>query len=247
MPWTYGIHPVESLLQDAPETVQELWLVQSRRPGDARTRVLDVARELGVRFRMVTDAQLRGAVGEVTHQGVAARVLEFNYTAEQELLAMEGPGLLVVLDEIQDPHNLGSILRSAAAWGARGVVIPRHRAATVTAAVSKVAAGAASRVPVARVVNLVRFLEQARTAGYWTYGAVVGEGTTAWNHDWADRSILVLGSEGKGLRPAVKSACDLLVTLPMETIESVNVSVAAGVLMYEWRRFGAKKPVDTRK
>ena len=245
MPWTYGIHSVETLLDDAPETVQELWLVQSRRPGDARTRVLDRAREMGIRFRLVTDQQLRGAVGEVTHQGVAARVLEFDYTPEEDLLVRPGRSLIVVLDEVQDPHNLGSIMRSACAFGATGVVIPRHRAATVTAAVRKVAAGAASRLPVARVVNVARFLEQAKSAGFWTYGAVVAEGVAAWEVDFADRTVLVLGSEGKGLRPAVRAGCDVAVTLPMEGVESLNVSVAAGMFLYEWRRALAKKPIDT--
>jgi 23S rRNA (guanosine2251-2'-O)-methyltransferase len=236
MPWIFGVHPVESLLEDAPETVQEVWLVQGRRPGEARTRVLDRTRERGVRFRLVNDAQLRAAVGDVVHQGVAARVGEFHYAEVEPLLEAPGPGLLVLLDEVQDPHNLGAVLRTAAGLGARGVVVPRHRAVGVTPAVVKVSAGAAGRIPVARVVNPSRFLEQARAAGWWVYGAVARGGEVPWGHALAERAVLVLGSEGRGIRPGVEQRCDVMLTLPLGTEESLNVSVAAGLLMYEWVR-----------
>jgi 23S rRNA (guanosine2251-2'-O)-methyltransferase len=236
MVWTFGIHPVETLLSTAPDSVHEVWVVQSRKPGAARVRIIDQARDAGVRFRLVNDQQLRGAVGDVFHQGVAARVSEFTYADAETMTGPEGPGLIVVLDEVQDPHNLGAVIRSAAALGARGVVIPRHRAVGVTPTVIKVSAGAAATLPVAQVVNLRQFLESTRERGWWSYAAVVGEGDPIWSVDWGERVILVLGSEGTGVRSGVREACDGVVTLPMSGVESLNVSVAAGVFMYEYAR-----------
>lgn len=236
MPWTYGIHPVESLLTGSPDAVQEIWMVRSDRPGVARRRVQELADAKQVRVRMVTDAQIRAAVGEVTHQGVAARVQEYVYADEQSLLEAPGPGVIVLLDEVQDPQNLGSVIRSACAMGARGVVIPKHRAAQVTPAVRKVAAGAAAALPVARVTNLTRWLEEARTHGWWSYGAVVDGGAAVGHATLADRAILVMGSEGRGIRPLVLRACDQQLTLRMRGLESLNVGVATGVLLYEWDR-----------
>lgn len=236
MPWTYGIHAVETVLSSEPESVQEVWLVKSRRPSTPRMRLRELAEARGVRFRLVTDQQLRGAVGDVVHQGVAARVDDFEYAEVQPLLNADGPGLLVALDEVQDPHNLGAVLRTARGLGARGVVIPRHRSASVTASVRKVAAGAASALPVARVANLSRFLEDAREAGWWSYAGVAEGGQAPAGTELADRAVLVLGSEQKGVRPSVLGRCDVSLTLPLEGIESLNVSVAAALLMYEWSR-----------
>jgi 23S rRNA (guanosine2251-2'-O)-methyltransferase len=236
MPWTYGIHPVESLLEADADGVLEIWMVESRRPGPARERLREQIEKLGVRIRMVTDEQLRTAVGDGNHQGIAARTGEYEYADETSLLAESGPGLIVVLDEVQDPHNLGAVLRTARAFGVRGVVIPKHRAASVTAAVRKVAAGAASSIAVARVVNVARFLEDARDAGYWAYGAVATGGQRPTTAKLDGRCVLVLGSEQKGIRANVLERCDVQVTLPIEGVESLNVSVAAGVLIYEWAR-----------
>lgn len=236
MPWTYGIHPVESLFEADADGVLEVWMVASRKPGPARERLRERIEKAGIRLRIVTDEQLRAAVGDGNHQGVAARTGEYEYADETSLLAEEGPGLVVVLDEVQDPHNLGAILRSARAFGVRGVVIPKHRAASVTAAVRKVAAGAASSIAVARVVNIARFLEDAREAGYWAYGAVAEGGERPTRVKLDGRCVLVLGSEQKGIRANVAERCDVKVTLPIEGVESLNVSVAAGVLIYEWAR-----------
>lgn len=245
MAWTFGIHPVETLLTTAPDSVQEVWVVQSRKPGAARVRIVDTARNAGVRFRFVNDQQLRGAVGDVFHQGVAARVSEFSYASAETLVHPEGPGLIVVLDEVQDPHNLGAVIRSAAALGARGVVIPRHRAVGVTPTVIKVSAGAAGTLPVVQVVNVRQFIESTREHGWWSYAAVIGEGEPLWGVSWGDRVILVLGSEGAGVRAGVRDACDGAVTLPMSGVQSLNVSVAAGVFMYEYARSCALRAAAT--
>jgi len=246
MSWTWGIHPVEALLDESPDRVQELWIVQSRRPGPARVRVRDRAQAANVRFRMVTDAQLRGAVGDVNHQGVAARVTEFEYADAEPLLEAEGPGLIVVLDEVQDPHNLGAVLRSARAFGARAVVIPKHRSASVTPAAIRVAAGAAETLPVARVTNLARFVEAARDHGWWSYATVVEGGEPLDRMPMADRAVLILGSERRGVRPGLLDVCDAKLTLPIDGVESLNVSVAAGIFVWEWAKMvAAEGPEST--
>lgn len=235
MSWVWGIHAVESLLSDAPESVEEVWVVKARKPGKARERVLDAARTQRIRFRLVEDGALRRAVGDVTHQGVAARTAEFQY-AEAETLLAPGPAMVLVLDGVQDPHNLGAILRTACALGVRGVVIPKHRAVGVTSTVRKVAVGAEQRIPVAQVTNVSRFLEATAEVGFWRYAAMVDEGEKLPELSFAERTVLVLGSEGSGVRRNVRAHCDGAVTLPLEAMESLNVSVAAGVMLYEWRR-----------
>lgn len=235
MSWVWGIHAVESLLTDSPETVEEVWVVKARKPGRARERVLDAARSQRVRFRLVEDGALRRAVGDVTHQGVAARTAEFSY-ADPETLLGPGDALVLVLDGVQDPHNLGAILRTACALGVRGVVIPKHRAVGVTPTVRKVAVGAEQRIPVAQVTNVSRFLERAADAGFWRYAAMVDEGERLQELAFPERAVLVMGSEGSGVRRNVRAHCDGAVTLPLEGMESLNVSVATGVMVYEWRR-----------
>jgi 23S rRNA (guanosine2251-2'-O)-methyltransferase len=236
MAWVYGIHAVEELLEGEPGHVQEIWIVRSRKPGPARERVRTAAELQGVRFRMVDDAQLQRVVGDVKHQGVAARVAEFVYAEAETVLAAEGPAVVLVLDEVQDPHNLGAILRTAAGLGAAGVVIPRHRSASVTAAVRKVAVGAEQRIPVAQVTNLARFLEDARKAGFWIYGMVADGAESLGGASLAERTVFVMGSEGRGIRPNVAARCDVALRIPMGDLESLNVSVAAGIALWEWRR-----------
>lgn len=237
MSWTYGIHAVETLLKDNPEQIAEVWLLSSRRPGPARQRLRELAENEGVRFRVAKEGAFTRALGDVNHQGVAARVREFDYADATELLALEGPGLILALDEVQDPHNLGAIIRSAAALGARGVVIPRHRAAGVTATVRKVSAGGTERIPVAQVTNLSRFLEDARAANYWNYATMLSDQATPLHKfDFADRAVIVMGSENSGVRKGVLKHCDAQVYLPMRGVQSLNVSVATGVFAYEWVR-----------
>lgn len=236
MSWTFGIHAVEAALASDPARVQEVWFVKSRRPGPARSRLRDQVQELGVRFRMVDDQQMRRAVGEVSHQGVAARVSEYTYADAESLLSADGPRCIVALDGVTDPHNLGAVIRSVAGLGGAGVVIPRHRSASVTPTVSKVAVGAERLVPVAQVVNLPRFLEQAKEAGFWVYAATGGEGEEIQELELAGRAVLVMGSEGSGVRRVVLSKCDAQVSVPIEKIESLNVSVATSILVWEWAR-----------
>lgn len=233
--WTYGIRAVEMILEQAPETVEELW-VQGGDAGVSRRRVREQAESLGLRIRECgADALARLLGADANHQGVAARVSAFEYADENAVLQAVGDRLIVVLDEVQDPHNLGAILRSAVGLGAAAVVIPKNRASGVTATVRKVSAGAADRIPVARVTNVTRFLESAKEAGYWIYGTTVDEGEPVDRVDFGRRAVLVMGSEGAGIRPLVRRSCDVLVRLPIAGVESLNVSVACGIFLYAWR------------
>ncbi|HEY4279798.1 MAG TPA: 23S rRNA (guanosine(2251)-2'-O)-methyltransferase RlmB [Conexibacter sp.] len=172
--------------------------------------------------------------GSPDHQGVCAQVAAFGYAAPEKLLAMHKP-LIIALDEIQDPQNLGAIVRTAECAGATGVVIPSRRSAEVTPAVCKASAGAVEHLPIARVRNLADFLAEARAAGAWCYGAEGDGGTPYARVDYAGSGVvLVLGSEGRGLRPRVAASCDQLVALPLRgRIASLNVSAAASALIYE--------------
>jgi len=175
--------------------------------------------------------------GSDAHQGVCALVDPYPYVDAGELLAAPAP-LLVALDEVTDPQNLGAVCRSAECAGATGVVVPERRSAEVTPAVCKAAAGAVEHLPLARVRNLADFLADAKSAGCWCYGAQAGARTPYDRPDYAGGVVIVLGAEGRGLRPRVARACDDLVALPLRgRVESLNVSAAAAVLLYRVLQF----------
>jgi 23S rRNA (guanosine2251-2'-O)-methyltransferase len=171
--------------------------------------------------------------GSEAHQGMCADVGAYPYVDEAELLrGRAGRVLIVALDEVQDPQNVGAIARSAECAGATGLVLLRHRSAEVTGAVCKASAGAVEHLPIAQARNLADFLVAAKEAGCWTYGAA-GDGTPLSRVEMTPPVVLVMGAEGKGLRPRVRSACDQLVALPLRgRMESLNVSAAAAVLLY---------------
>lgn len=240
MSWTYGIQAVETALREEPEQVLELWIVRSKRASVSRERLSRLAGDRGVRVRAVSDDQLRRAVGDVVHQGVAVRLTEFAYAEAEQLLQAEaiGRSLVVVLDRVQDPRNLGAIMRTAQAFGASGIVIPRHRAAGVTAAARKVAAGAATLLPVARVTNLSQFVQLAKDRGYWVHAAVTSGGVALRDVSFPDRTVLVMGAESDGVREKLEAQCDVRITLGAHGLESLNVSVAAGILIWWWAEGG---------
>lgn len=182
---------------------------------------------------VVAAEEIEARCGSDAHQGVCAEVDPYPYADATDLLAAPDP-LIVALDEVTDPQNLGAVARTAEAVGATGVVIPERRSAEVTAAVCKASAGAVEHLPVARVRNLADFLAEAKAAGAWCYGAAAGAATPYRTPDYSGGVVLVLGAEGKGLRPRVAAACDALVSLPLcGRIESLNVSATAAVLLYE--------------
>jgi 23S rRNA (guanosine2251-2'-O)-methyltransferase len=182
--------------------------------------------------------ELERLCGSPDHQGVVAEVDPFPYADPHSLFEDDdGQGLVVALDQIQDPHNLGAVCRAAEVAGAAGVVIPERRAASVTAAACKASAGAVEHLPVARVRNLANWLAEAKEAGAWTYGADAGADRPYTGVDWAGRAVLVLGSEGCGLRQRVAKTCDELVSIPVAgSVGSLNASVAAAVILFEARR-----------
>ena len=170
--------------------------------------------------------------GSADHQGVCAEVGPYPYADESDLLAPDD-GLVVVLDQIQDPRNLGAVARVAECAGATGIVIPERRSAEITPAACKTSAGAVEHLPVAQVRNIADFLDAAKKAGAWVYGAAADAQTLYDQPDYNGRVVLVMGSEGKGLRPRVAAHCDQLISLPiLGRVESLNVSTAAAAILY---------------
>ncbi|MBD0330706.1 MAG: 23S rRNA (guanosine(2251)-2'-O)-methyltransferase RlmB [Thermoleophilia bacterium] len=226
----YGRRPVREAVR-GPRDVLELWASERALAAEAWLR------EAGVRVQPKPERELTQAVGTRDHQGLVAWCTPYRYADAYELVADER-ALLVCLDQVTDPHNLGAVCRSAEGAGATGVVVPAHGAARVTPAVCRSSAGAVEHLPVAVVPNLARFLADAKREGVWVFGAATGPASAAmWDADLVDRVALVLGAEGRGLRPLVRRTCDALVAIPLAgRVESLNVSVAAGVLLYEARR-----------
>ena len=212
----YGRNPVREALRGRRE-VTRIWATAE--PDDTPVDV-------------VSESELEGLCGSPDHQGICAEVSDYPYADAADLLEADD-ALVLCLDEVQDPRNLGAVCRVAECAGAAGVVIPRHRAADVTPAVCKASAGAVEHLPVARVRNVADWLGEAKAAEAWVYGAAA-DGGVAWDEpDYRGRVVLVLGSEGRGLRPRVASACDQLVALPVRgRIASLNVSAAAAALVY---------------
>ena len=222
----YGRNPIKEALRGRrAHTVSEVWATQ----GAAREPWLQ-----GASMRVAAAEEIERRCGSVAHQGVCATVGAYPYVSAQELLLQADP-LLVALDQVQDPQNLGAICRTAECAGATGVIIPERRSADVTPAVCKASAGAVEHVRVARVRNLADFLTDAREAGCWSYGASAGERSAPYDRpDYRGGVVLVLGSEGSGLRPRVAKACDELIALPLlGRMESLGVSAAAAAVLYE--------------
>ncbi|GAC1667229.1 MAG: 23S rRNA (guanosine(2251)-2'-O)-methyltransferase RlmB [Steroidobacteraceae bacterium] len=236
----YGLHAVNSVLERAPERLLELWVAQSR--DDARSREMRArAQKAGVRVQSVPPETFSKLVGDVAHQGAVAAVRPLKNWNEHELIgaldAAAGEPLLLVLDGVTDPHNLGACLRTADAAGAHAVIIPKDRAAVVDGVVRKVAAGAADLVPVASVTNLARALHMLKERGIWVVGTDAQAPQTLYAADLKRPLALVLGAEGGGMRRLTREACDFLVRIPMAgAVESLNVSVAAAVALFEARR-----------
>lgn len=177
--------------------------------------------------------ELERLCGSPDHQGVVAEVEPYPYAGAVELLRIDN-ALLIALDEVQDPRNLGAVARSAEAAGAAGLVIPERRSAAVTAVTCKASAGAVEHLAIARVRNLADWLDEAKAAGFWIWGADAEAEQAPWDVDLSGPTVLVMGGEGKGLRPRVASACDGLIALPQRgKIDSLNVSAAAAALLFE--------------
>ena len=220
----FGRNAVREALAARRREVGPVWATRSA----AREPWLE-----GVQVHVLDADALAARCGTDAHQGVCARAAPYPYVDEADLLT-DPAALVVALDEVQDPQNVGAICRTAEAAGASGVVIPRHRSAEVTPAVGKASAGAVEHLAVARTRNLADFLAEAKEAGAWCYGAAAGARMAYDEPDYRGRVVVVLGSEGRGLRPRVAKACDALVALPVHgRVASLNVSATAAVLLYE--------------
>jgi 23S rRNA (guanosine2251-2'-O)-methyltransferase len=220
----YGRNAVHEAIR-GPRTVSRIWATH----GAIREPWVQAS---GIPVTETGGEDVAQRCGSDGHQGICADVSEFRYAAAEALLALESP-LLVALDQVQDPQNLGAIARSAECAGAAGLILPDRRSAEVTPAVCKASAGAVEHLPIAEVRNLTDFLTAAKQAGMWCYGADM-EGAIDYRQlDFSGPVVLVLGSEGRGLRPRVAAACDALVSLPIRgRIDSLSVGAAAAVLLY---------------
>ncbi len=226
----YGRRPVREALRGRRE-VLELWASERALRAEPWLRELERPR-----LQVKLERELTTAAGTRDHQGVVAWCEPYRYADAVELAGGEAP-LLVCLDQVSDPRNLGAVVRSAEGAGASGVVVPAHGSAGVTAAVCRASAGAVEHLPVAVVANLARYLAEIKRGDLWVAAAVGGAGTSLWDADLSGGVAFVFGSEGRGLRPLVRRTCDLAVSIPqLGRVESLNVSVAAAVLLYEARR-----------
>jgi len=231
----FGFHAVGVRLRTAPKSILELYVDTSRR--DARMRqFLQKAQEAGLRPVEADGLRLARLAGSAGHQGVVARVepLPVTTSLDDLLDAVQGPPLLLVLDGVTDPHNLGACLRVADGAGAHAVIAPKDHAVGINATVAKVASGAAETVPYFMVTNLARTLGELKERSIWCLGLSDEATQTLYQSDLKSATALVLGAEGTGLRQLTRKTCDALVSIPMlGAVESLNVSVASGICLYE--------------
>lgn len=236
--WIYGFHAVEAMLKREPRRINALWLQADRKDKRAQT-IEGLARNQGVALTRVGRQQLDDEIAG-RHQGVAAQVESvasggtLDDAGLMALVQSTANPLLLVLDGVTDPHNLGACLRSADAAGVTAVIVPKDKSADLTPVVRKVACGAAEAMPFARVTNLARCLQSLKEAGVWIIGTTGYTDTVIYDQDLRGPVALVMGAEGEGMRRLTTEQCDFLVKLPMVgTVESLNVSVATGVCLFE--------------
>ncbi|MFC5653004.1 23S rRNA (guanosine(2251)-2'-O)-methyltransferase RlmB [Paenibacillus solisilvae] len=235
--WIAGKHPVMEAIRSGRE-INKLWIAEQAQKNAAP--IVAEAKKAGIIVQFADKRKLDQMVGGVNHQGVVAQAAAYRYYEIDEILEDarkngEMPFLLL-LDEIEDPHNLGSILRTAECTGVHGVIIPKRRSASLTATVSKISAGAVEYVPVARITNMAQTIDKLKEAGIWIAGADVGASQDMFVSKTSfDMPLaIVIGNESKGIGRLIKEKCDFLIKLPMNgRLNSLNASVAAGVLMYE--------------
>jgi 23S rRNA (guanosine2251-2'-O)-methyltransferase len=233
----YGIHAVESILRNNPEQVVRVWF-QSDRKDKRMQKLHDIAQSRGVSIELCSREALQHKSPDSRHQGVVAQVRVFERAASglADLLGRERL-LLLVLDGVEDPHNLGACLRSADAAGADAVMVSKNRSPGLTPVVRKVASGAAETTPLIQVSNLAQALQKLHDAGVWIIGAGGEADSSIYDCGVSDRLAIVMGAEGEGMRRLTRELCDEVVSIPMRgQVESLNVSVATGIFLFEFRR-----------
>lgn len=237
----YGHHPVNEALRAGKRTIAEIWLTRDK--SSARVnQVEERAHSNHIPLARVSPARLTALSGSERHQGVCARVSGFPYVGFEDLLGAKSeqgtdrsrPACVLLLDSIQDPHNLGALIRTAYCAGMDGVVIPKDRSAAASPDVSRISAGALEHTRLTRATNLVKAISALKSKGLWVAGLDRAGGDSLFSMDFKVPLAIVVGSEEKGLRPLVKKHCDLLVKIPqMGEVDSLNASVAGGIVMYE--------------
>ena len=244
----YGINTIKVLLAGQDTPLKRIIIAEGR-TGSSVKEIVEVARKKKVPVEWRRRQYLNELTGRTDHQGIVGFRDSFIYTDLDVLLENRNPcmsqDLILILDGILDPQNLGSIIRSAYCLGANGVVIPADRAASVTATVMKASAGSADKLPIARVTNLSRTIDDLKDKGFWVFGAETYGGKDIREHNFDVPVVLVLGSEERGIRALVKKKCDFLVTIPMVSkFDSFNVAVAAGIIQYAILIHRMKKTSD---
>jgi 23S rRNA (guanosine2251-2'-O)-methyltransferase len=239
----FGINPLLEDLRSQAGRVSKI-IVAEGRGGEAFQKVLNLAKQKGIHIEFKERSYLDRKAGQVSHQGVVGICEPFVYASVDDVIANRHPdfkyNLILILDGITDPQNLGTLIRTAHCCGANGVIIPENRAASLTGTVVKASAGAANHTSIARVVNLSNTIDYLKEQRFWIYGTDPASGKDFGSFDYDGHIGLVLGSEGTGMRPLIRKKCDFLLAIPtMGKIDSLNVSVAAGIILYEMlRTFG---------
>lgn len=233
----YGINPIMESLRDESTRVRKIIIARGK-TGPGLAIITDLAVGQGIPVLYDDRSAINGLAPDVSHQGIVALCRPYKYRSVDEIIANH-PGsmknnLILILDNITDPHNLGSIIRTAHCFGANGVIIPKNRAAEVTPTVVKASAGAANHTPVAIVTNLAQTITHLKEKGFWIYGADGRLGQDIATFQDLGDVALIMGSEGEGIRPLVRRSCDYLVSVPLYgKIDSLNVSVATGIILHE--------------
>lgn len=238
----YGVHAVLAALEGQRRRVCKV-LVEQQRHSPAAERIVRLAVQRDIPVETVAGAQLQRLLGHSQHQGVVALAAPPGYqtlaSALTHLAATRAPQTVLLLDGVTDVGNFAALVRSAVAFGAELLLLPRHRSVTLTATVARRSAGAVDRISIVQVVNVVQALDELKRAGFWVYGADMRADTTVARMRWPERLVLVLGAEGRGMRRLVRERCDALIRVPMQAgVDSLNVAVAGAIILayvWEWR------------
>lgn len=237
--YIFGLKPLEELLKNDPGGVDKIY-IRDNLPGSKTGKIQSHASDNRIPVARVPASKLYDLVGDVNHQGVVASISEITYIDFEDWLDDVEPSLqtaVLCLDEIEDPHNFGAILRTAAAAGINAVIVPKHRQAPVNATVMKTSAGTAGRIPIVRAVNLNQAILALKDHKFWIAGLDQNAETAIWDQKLDVPMAFVIGNEGRGMRKKTGEHCDFLLSLPMHNnVESLNASVSAALVCYEWRR-----------
>jgi len=237
--YSYGVNPILELLEREPDTIEKLFIRDNLR-STASYNIVNAASNHRIPVAKVPESKLTDLVGDVNHQGIVAAISEIKYLEFEEWLSDFEPlpdTAILCLDEIEDPHNLGAILRTAAAAGISAVIVPKHRQAPVNATVLKTSAGTAGLIPIVRAVNLNQAILSLKENKFWIAGLDQTADSSIWDQTYDVPMAFVIGNEGRGMRKKTGEHCDFLLSMPMENgVESLNASVSAALICYEWKR-----------